>query len=177
MKKYIRYSKTIANKICKAIENDESLEGLARKYPNEYPDPSAVFKWTKKHPEFKEQYVEARRLQAHKFFEKYNYLVENPPEPTDDKANNNMLTRIWDRELRSLEFKILKIGKIFDAHTFSDKQAVEVDHKNQPQIVIQSYADASNTSSAGLTPDNVLDVVSKTKEDLETALKDDDLLN
>jgi hypothetical protein len=118
-----------------------------------------IFKWCKKYPEFNEKYWEARRIQASAIVEKYNKKLAEPPTDSGDKVLNSHNMKIWDRELRALEFKIIRLAKIFDSKTFGETQKVQhegLPENTGPQILIMNYSAPDQPQEA--LEDNVIDV-------------------
>jgi hypothetical protein len=62
-----RYSPQLANAICEALVEGRSLLSICEE--EGMPTPRNVHHWLKKHPEFREQYIDARRLQADMLFD------------------------------------------------------------------------------------------------------------
>lgn len=61
------YSEFIANAICERISLGESLRSICR--DDNFPDKVTVLRWLKKHPEFRNQYAQARDEQADTYFD------------------------------------------------------------------------------------------------------------
>ena len=159
-RKRTKYKKEIVEDIIKEIENDGSLDALYESNKERYPERTVVFKWCKKYPEFNEKYWEARRIQASAIVEKYNKKLAEPPTDSGDKVLNSHNMKIWDRELRALEFKIIRLAKIFDSKTFGETQKVQhegIPENTGPQILIMNYSSPDAQPQAALE-DNVIDV-------------------
>jgi hypothetical protein len=134
--------------ICEWLAEDKSYASLRATDPAKWPTWSAVTRYRHKVKAAHMMYEEARRTQAEQYLEAYNELMENPPKYADfeDKKEYFAEQRMHDCTLRALQFKINRLGPIFNQKSFNPKQEIEINDKRS-DIQVVNYAQTDSDGS------------------------------
>ena len=93
------YSKKIADKICDRLVQGESLNKICKS--TNMPNIRTVFKWLNENEDFKKDYTEARKLQAHTFADMLNDIAQD--------ASGDIITLDGKQVLNSLNLGRAKL--------------------------------------------------------------------
>lgn len=118
----IKYSKTIAEKICERIATGETLNAICLE--PEMPSHTVIFKWFERYPDFKQSYENARILQADYFADEMvelkNLARENPANASAYRVAADILR--WQASVRQ-------------PRKYGDKLEVDVNKKIDPDKI------------------------------------------
>lgn len=127
--------------VCEWISQDKSYKSLRDQDPDKWPAWNKVTAYRKRVKAAQEMYEEARKTQAEEYLEQYNELMETFPKLSDcaDKTEYFAEHRRHDSLVRALQFKINRLGPIFNSKSFNPKQEIEINDKRQ-DIQVINYA-------------------------------------
>jgi hypothetical protein len=149
-----KLSNKVIDEIIDAIEQGKAVNALHRENPQRYPERTTLFRMRQKDKELNERICEAYRNQAEGYVEAHQILVNNPPQSIGDKARDAHYMKIWTQQVRSAEFKITRIGPIFNSQLYNQNQKMDVQH-TVSVVPVLDYSVVEETNNQLLTGDTV----------------------
>jgi len=87
------YNQEVADKICEAISNGQSLRSICD--PADMPNKATVFRWLDRHPEFGDQYARAREEQAEALADEIVSIADEAAPEQVNQARLRVDARKW----------------------------------------------------------------------------------
>ncbi len=152
-KRAVRYSAATTNFICKKIEEGMLLKHICQNFPEKAPDESTVYKWRKKHAEFKDKFDKAYETLLYRCMEEFMELKNlSIPTPTEIDikygldGDKTLIKAYLGAEQKNVD-KRKDILKTILTHIFpkkssdmSEKVQVDHEHKGGVQFVLQDWS-------------------------------------
>ncbi|MCI0599950.1 MAG: terminase small subunit protein [Beijerinckiaceae bacterium] len=136
------FTQKTADIICERLANGESLRAITR--DKDMPSDVTVMKWLRDFPEFLQQYVRARELQADAIFDecldiaddsRNDWILRNGERAPDTEAIQRARLRIDTRKWMAGKLRPKKYGDKLDlTHAGADGGPIETKDVSLPQL-------------------------------------------
>ena len=141
----VRYTDELGAAICERLARGESLRKMCAE-PG-YPDRHTIARWTREHPEFREQYEQARLLWADELFEEIAGLGEEArrvAEAADAKGHNsNAAVAAIREEIRAKMWVCARLRP----DKYGDRVSTEITGPGGKDLIPERAADPDRTAA------------------------------